>query len=157
MKNPPGPSEKIMKGALKMLLGEFNHSVDAKNRMFIPAKYREELGETFVIFRSIRDRYIKVMSEDEWEKFTAPIKALPRKDAEATMRFLTRNAAYVSPDAQGRIVLPAALMEHAGITKNAVVVGCGDYAEIWSDAFYVSSVEEEDPEAIRNALEACGL
>ena len=69
-----------------MLYGEFSHTVDAKNRMFVPAKYREELGETFVIFRSIRGNYIKMLSLGEWENYIAPIKALPRKDAEATLQ-----------------------------------------------------------------------
>ena len=140
-----------------MLFGEFNHSIDAKNRMFIPAKYREELGATFVIFRSIRDNYIKVMSMNEWENFVAPIKALPRKNSEETLRYLNRNAAQVSPDAQGRILIPQGLIDHAQILKNAVVVGCGDYAEIWAEELYNTSVEAEDQSAIRDALEACGL
>lgn len=140
-----------------MLYGEFNHTVDAKNRMFVPAKYREELGETFVIFRSIRGNYIKMLSLGEWENYIAPIKALPRKNAEETLRFLNRNAAQVSPDAQGRIVLTQGLVEHAQIEKNAVIVGCGDYAEIWSESLYNLCVQEEDREAIRESLEACGL
>ncbi len=140
-----------------MLSGEYNHSVDAKNRMFIPAKYREELGSVFVIFRSIRDNYIKMMSMNEWENFVAPIKALPRKTSEDTLRFLNRNASQVTPDSQGRILIPASLLAHAQITKDAVVVGCGDYAEIWSAELYNVSVENEDQDAIRAALEECGL
>ena len=73
------------------------------------------------------------------------------------MRFLNRNAAQVSPDAQGRIVLTQGLIDHAQIEKNAVIVGCGDYAEIWSESLYALSVEQEDQEAIRESLEACGL
>lgn len=149
--------QEIRKESSRMLYGEFNHTVDAKNRMFVPAKYREELGETFVIFRSIRGNYIKMLSLGEWENYIAPIKALPRKNAEETLRFLNRNAAQVSPDAQGRIVLTQGLIEHAQIEKNAVIVGCGDYAEIWSEALYNLSVAEEDQEAIRESLEACGL
>lgn len=140
-----------------MLSGEYNHSVDAKNRMFIPAKYREELGTVFVIFRSIRDNYIKMMSMNEWENFVAPIKALPRKTSEDTLRFLNRNASQVTPDSQGRILIPASLLAHAQISKDAVVVGCGDYAEIWSAELYNVSVENEDQDAIRAALEECGL
>ena len=140
-----------------MLQGEYNHSIDAKNRMFIPAKYREDLGAAFIIFRSIRKNYIKVMSMNEWENFVAPIKALPRKDSEETLRFLNRNAAQVSPDAQGRILIPQALVDHAQIVKNAVVVGCGDYAEIWAEEIYNASVEVENQEAIRNTLESYGL
>ena len=140
-----------------MLLGEFNHSIDAKNRMFIPAKFREELGESFVIFRSVRDRYIKVLSNEEWAKYTAPIKALPRKDAERAMRLLTQDAASVSPDAQGRIIIPQALLDHAGISKDAVVVGCDDYVEIWAAELRVTCIEEEDPGAVRATLESFGL
>lgn len=146
------------RGALQdMLFGEFNHSVDAKNRMFIPAKYRDELGSDFMVFRSIRDNYIKMMSMNEWENFIAPIKALPRKTSEETLRFLHRNAAKVTPDAQGRILLPQGLLEHAQIVKNAVIVGCGDYAEVWAEELYQATVEQEDQAAIREALEACGL
>ncbi len=140
-----------------MLSGEYNHSIDSKNRMFIPAKYREELGGVFVIFRSIRDNYLKMMSMNEWENYVAPIKALPRKTSEEALRYLNRTAAQVSPDSQGRILIPTALLECAQIQKDAVVVGCGDYAEIWAAEIYNKVVEEEDQEAIRAALEACGL
>ena len=140
-----------------MLSGEFNHSLDAKNRMFIPAKHREALGSSFMVVRSIRGNCIKVYSMEEWENFLTPIKQLPRKTAEDTFRFLHRNAAQVTPDSQGRILLPQGLVDHAQIVKGAVVVGCGDYAEIWSEELYAATVEAEDQEAIREALEACGL
>lgn len=140
-----------------MLSGEYIHTLDAKNRLFIPAKHREELGSVFVVVRSIRGNCLKVFSMSEWEKFVAPIKALPRKTSEDTLRFLNRNAAQVSPDSQGRILLPSGLVEHAQITKGAVVVGCGDYSEIWSEELYAKQIEDEDQEAIRIALEECGL
>ena len=140
-----------------MLYGRYEHTVDAKNRMFVPAKYREELGETFVIFRSIRGNYIKMLSLGEWENYIAPIKALPRKDAEETLRFLNRNAAMVSPDAQGRIVLTPSLIEHASIAKGAVVVGCGAYAEIWAEEVYDAKLLDEDLDDIRATLESFGL
>ena len=98
-----------------------------------------------------------MMSMNEWENFIAPIKALPRKTSEETLRFLHRNAAKVTPDAQGRILLPQGLLEHAQIVKNAVIVGCGDYAEVWAEELYQATVEQEDQAAIREALEACGL
>ena len=140
-----------------MLSGEYIHTLDAKNRLFIPAKHREELGSVFVVVRSIRGNCLKVFSMSEWEKFVAPIKALPRKTSEDTLRFLNRNAAQVSPDSQGRILLPPGLVEHAQIVRGAVVVGCGDYSEIWSEELYARQIEEEDQEAIRLALEECGL
>ncbi len=140
-----------------MLSGEFKHTLDPKNRLFIPSKHRDELGLSFVVVRSIRGNCLKVFSMTEWEKYIAPIKELPRKISEDTLRYLNRNATQAVPDAQGRIVLPAGLVEHAQITKGAVIVGCGDYAEIWSEELYDKTVEEEDKEAIREALEACGL
>jgi MraZ protein len=82
---------------------------------------------------------------------------LPRKTSEATLRFLHRNATQVTPDSQGRILLPQGLVDHAQIKRNAVIVGCGSYAELWSEELYNKSVEEEDIEAIRAALEEAGL
>ena len=140
-----------------MFTGEFNHTLDSKNRLFIPAKHREELGECFMVVRSIRENCIKVYSLEEWDRFLKPIMELPRKTGEATLRFLHRNAAQVTPDSQGRIVLPISLIEHAKIVKGAVVVGCGTYAEIWSEEEYSRTVDEENFADIRAALESFGL
>ena len=93
----------------------------------------------------------------EWDNFLKPIMELPRKTSEATLRFLHRNASQVTPDSQGRILLPTGLVEHAEIKKNAVIVGCGSYAEIWSEENYNKSIEAEDIDAIRMALEEAGL
>lgn len=93
----------------------------------------------------------------EWDNFLKPIMELPRKTSEATLRFLHRNATQVTPDGQGRILLPTGLVEHAKIKKNAVIVGCGSYAEIWSEENYNKSIEAEDIDAIRMALEEAGL
>ena len=140
-----------------MLSGEFKHTLDPKKRLFIPAKHREELGESFMIARSIRDNCLKVYSMSEWDKYIEPILKMDRKDSEVILRTLHRNAAQVTPDAQGRIVLPASLIDHAKIVKGAVVVGCGTYAEIWSEEEYFANVEAENFEEIRAALEMFGL
>ena len=126
-----------------MLSGEFRHCLDPKNRLFIPAKHREELGETFMVVRSIRDNCLQVYSSAEWESYIAPIRKMERKDSEIILRTLHRNAAQVSPDSQGRIVLSANLMEYAGITKNAVIVGCVNTAEVWADENDQAAIEEE--------------
>ena len=140
-----------------MFTGEFNHTLDSKNRIFIPSKHREELGESFMVVRSIRGNCIKVYSMEEWDNFLRPILALPRKTSEETLRYLHRNATQVTPDSQGRILLPQGLVSHAQLVKNAVIVGCGSYAEIWSEENYLASVEAEDIDAIRAALEEVGL
>ena len=140
-----------------MLSGEFKHTLDPKKRLFIPAKHREELGESFMISRSMRENCLKVYSMEEWEKYIEPILKMARKDSEKITRSLHRNAVQVSPDAQGRIILPQALIEHAGIVKGAVVVGCGAYAEIWSEEEYARTLELEDLDEIRSILESFGL
>ncbi len=140
-----------------MLSGEFRHVLDSKNRIFIPAKYREELGASFMVTRSIRGNFICFYSMEAWEEFIAPLKSVPRKTAEDTLRYLYRTAADVTPDAQGRILLPQQLVSHAGISKNAVVIGCGDYGEIWSEENYTEKIENENADGIREALELLGL
>ena len=140
-----------------MLSGDFRHNVDAKNRLFVPAKYREELGESFVISQSIRGNYLKIYSMAEWEKYIAPIKLLPRKTSEEALRFLNGNASVVSPDGQGRIILTPKMLQFASIIKGAVILGCGDYAEVWAEEVYDNEQETQDMAALRQALEECGL
>ena len=140
-----------------MLSNNFKHNVDSKNRLFVPAKYREELGETFVVSQSIRGNYLKIYSHAEWEKYIAPIKLLPRKTSEEALRFLIGNSIEVSPDGQGRIVLPQSMLQFASITKGTVIIGCGDYAEIWAEESYENNQAEQDMETLRAALEDCGL
>lgn len=141
----------------RMLTGEFRHILDTKNRIFMPSKHREELGAQFIIARDIREKCLKVYSLEGWANYIAPIKQLDRSLAEKTMRFLHRNASQVTPDSQGRIVIPFALSEHAEMQKNVVVVGCSDYDEIWAEEIYDANVLSEDQDAIRAALESCGL
>lgn len=140
-----------------MFTGEFEHSVDSKNRIFVPAKFREELGESFMVVRDIRGPILKLYSLEGWQEYLEPIKAQERKIAEKALRYLHRNAAQVSPDSQGRIVLPASLLQYAEIEKEAVVVGCSDYCEMWSLKNYRAEIEAEDAEEIRSQLERLGL
>lgn len=140
-----------------MLSNNFRHNVDAKNRLFVPSKYREELGETFVVSQSIRGNYLKIYSHSEWEKYIAPIKLLPRKTSEDVLRYLIGNSIEVSPDAQGRIILPPSMLKFASIVKETVIIGCGDYAEIWAEQSYESYPAKQDMEVLRKALEDCGL
>ena len=140
-----------------MLSGEYKHSLDPKNRIFIPAKHREELGEFFVVSKSIREHCLRVYSMAEWDAYIEPIKKLDGKDKDRIIRALSRNAAQVSADSQGRIILTPDLIAHAELEKNAVIVGCGGYAEIWSDVNYAAMVEEEDLAGMKDLLESFGL
>ena len=139
------------------MLGSFQHSVDAKNRIFIPAKFRENLGESFVIFKSMRDKCIRVVSDAEWENYIAPIQKLPRELGENVMQALTDDAASVTPDAQGRIVLPQSLLDKVEITKNATVAGRGTYLEIWAEDVYAEKQSARDVASMLEQLSAYGL
>ncbi len=140
-----------------MFTGEYEHSVDSKNRIFVPAKFREELGESFIVSRDMRGERLKVFSLDGWEEYIAPIKEQERRVSEKALRYLHRNAIQVSPDSQGRIVLTKELLAYAQIEKSAVIVGCSTYAEIWSAEAWQAELESESTEDIRAELERFGL
>lgn len=140
-----------------MLGGEYRHALDSKNRIFTPAKLREELGLSFVVVKSIREKCLKIFSLEGWKAYTAPIREQNRKLQEQVLRFLNSTSAQVTPDAQGRIVLPPELVGYAEIERNVVVVGCGDYAEIWSEDNYEKMKAEMDMSEIIGQLEALGL
>ncbi len=140
-----------------MLGGEYRHNLDPKNRIFIPAKLREELGATFVVAKDIREKCLKVYSLEGWEKYITPLREQQRKISEKILRFLHASLAQVTPDSQGRIVLPPELVRHAEIEKNVVIVGCCDYAEIWAEGNYEAMKETEDISALLAELEALGL
>lgn len=150
-------SPESIQGEMAMFTGEFNHTVDSKNRIFVPSRFREELGESFIVVRDIREHILKVYSLKGWEEYLAPIKQQERRLAEQALRYLHRNASQVTPDAQGRILIPTALLEYAEIDREAVFVGCSDYCEIWSVANYNAEIESEDPDFIRQELEKLGL
>ena len=144
-----------------MLTGEYRHSIDAKNRLFIPAKHRENLGPSFVIAKDIRTPILKVYSLEAWEAYTAPIKNMERKLAERFARFLFPGADPQSPDSQGRAVICKDLLDYAHINyqdaKEVVILGCGEYAEIWSLKDYEAAKAAEDLDALRDELERMGL
>ena len=140
-----------------MLGGEYKHSLDAKNRIFVPAKLRESLGESFVIAKDIREACLKVYSLEGWESYIAPLREQKRSLSERILRYLHATLTQVTPDSQGRVVLPPELVEHARIQKNVVIVGCCDYAEIWAEDTYTRMKEEEDVSAMLAELEELGL
>lgn len=146
-----------------MLSGEFHHSIDAKNRVSVPAKLRDELGTEFMVVRSLRGECLRFFSLPAWKEYIEPLKKLPRNVSEKTFWFLYHDAAQVSPDSLGRVLLTKGLLDFAKIepdadgNRNVVIVGCGDFGEIWSEELYNKHVAEMDIDAIRLALEESGL
>ena len=135
-----------------MLTGEYRHAIDPKKRLFIPAKHREVLGTSFIIVRDLYDPCLKVYSMEEWQAFVAPIEALDPDEAAPILRYLYRESVRGDVDAQGRVTLNDTLIARAGIKKDAVIVGCGRYAEIWSAEDYKAKMDEEDVVAIAASL-----
>ncbi|MFE6167236.1 division/cell wall cluster transcriptional repressor MraZ [Viridibacillus arvi] len=116
-----------------MFMGEYQHSIDAKGRLIIPAKFREHLTEGFVITRGL-DNCLFGYPILEWRKLEEKLKQLPvtKKDARAFTRFFFSGATEVEVDKQGRINIPSNLLTHANVQKDCVVLGVSNRIEIWA-------------------------
>lgn len=131
----------------RMLMGEFHHSIDEKNRLIIPSKFRGDLGSRVIVTRGL-EGCLFVYSESEWNIIVSKLKTLPftKKDARAFSRFFLSGAIEAEFDKQGRIIIPSPLIGYASITKNCVVIGVNDRLEIWAeDSFnkFMSDNEED--------------
>jgi len=130
-----------------MFMGEYDHCTDAKGRLFVPSKFREELGKKFVVTKGL-DGCLFAYGEDEWHRVEEGLKNLPAsKNSRQFIRFFFAGADEVEADSQGRVLISAKLREYAGITKEVVSVGVGTKVEIWSKERYESmetSFEEMD-------------
>ena len=135
-----------------MLIGEYQHSLDTKGRVNFPAKLREDLGESFILSKGLGDECLFVYSNEEWDKLTQKLNNLPLSKARALQRFLFAGATQVQPDKQGRILLPAALRDYAGIEKDAVLGGMGSRIEIWSREAWTAKNDFSDIEEIAEDL-----
>lgn len=133
------------------MTGVYNHNLDAKGRLFIPAKLREELGEVFYVTLSM-EKCLTAYSSESWGKFMDKIKEMP-KVKQIKMRPLFAHAAKCELDNQGRILLPQALRDFAGLTKEVAVVGSGECAEFWDAAAWaVVDTIETTPENIADVF-----
>jgi len=127
----------------KMLIGEYRHNIDEKGRLIIPAKFREEIGNSFVVTKGL-DGCLFVYSLVEWEKIISKLKKLSftKKDARTFTRFFLASASVCEFDKQGRINLVNSLVEYAGLKKECTIIGVNDRLEIWSLDKYNSLMEE---------------
>lgn len=137
---------------MKTVTGEYQHTLDNKGRIFIPARLREELGASVYVTLSM-DRCLSVYSDENWSALTEKVNALPYV-RQRKMRPLFSYAIRCELDAQGRILLPQNLRDWAGLEKNVTVVGCNNHAELWnSDSWKSVLAEETTPENIAAVLE----
>lgn len=141
-----------------MFMGEYNHTLDAKGRLTVPAKFREDLGESFVITKGM-DGCLFGFPESEWAVFEEKLQTLPmiNKEARQFTRFFLAGAATVDFDKMGRILIPQVLRDFADITKDAVMVGVGKRVEIWSKERWVGTVSYEDMDDIAKNMIELGI
>ena len=137
-------------------VGSHTHAMDAKKRVFIPAKFREELGEQFYITRKF-DSYLSVYTADEWDVYVDKISKLPEADAVELQDYILGVAQKCVPDASGRIILDETLMKHANIKKNIVFVGVGRQIRIWAEEEWIKQEQNRDPDRIREMMRKIGL
>lgn len=142
-----------------MFMGEYDHSADTKGRLFVPSKFRDELGKKFVVTKGL-DGCLFAYGEEEWHRVEEGIKNVPLTDKNGLkfIRFFFAGAAEVEADGQGRILLPAKLREYAGITKDVVSIGVGTRVEIWSKERYESmETSYEEMSDVMEKLSGMGI
>ena len=147
-------------GEQTVLIGEYEHSLDSKGRMILPAKIREDLGEKFIITKGL-DGCLFGFSESEWNNFEEKLKQLPltNKNARDFVRFFLSGAVEAETDKQGRFLIPANLREYADLDKEAVVTGVGTRIEIWERDKWkkYNSDENISAEQIANNMASLGV
>lgn len=111
-------------------MGTYQHNIDLKGRVIMPAKFREELGSVFYITRGL-DNCLSVLSKSDWDSLGEKLRGLPSSQTKDIQRFLFSGAAELEPDKQGRVLIPQSLRDYAGLTKDVVIIGTGLKAEIW--------------------------
>lgn len=143
-----------------MFIGTSNNSIDAKSRMIIPAKYREELALRCVVTRGI-DKCLYIYPMDEWVKFTKDLYKLPKtnRNARSFVRHFYANAEECEIDRQGRITIPQPLREYAGIEKELTTMGNGEKIEVWARDVWENDEESLvlDGEQIAEGMEEYGI
>ena len=138
------------------MTGTYEHNIDAKGRLAIPSKLRDELGSTFYLAMGV-DACLAVYPQSTWDRFTEKFASLPMSQSKK-MRSLFANAARCELDSQGRIVIPQKLKKYAGIEKDVVIIGIHDRAEIWAAEKWAAEEEEEmTPEKMAQCMAELGF
>ena len=137
--------EMVKGGDSEMFLGQYQHSIDAKGRLIVPAKFRDGLGERFVVTKGL-DNCLFAYPQEEWKVFEEKLKQLPLTNpgARKFVRFFFAGAVECELDNQGRIMVPPHLREYAGLKKDIVSIGVNNRIEIWNKDSWNDYSDEED-------------
>mgnify|MGYP005838100907 FL=1 len=141
-----------------MLIGEYEHSLDAKGRLIMPSKLRQDMGEKFIVTKGL-DGCLFAFSQEEWMNFETKLKALPLSDKNARnfVRFFLSGATECEIDKQGRFLLPNNLRVAAGLEKETVIIGVGTRLEIWDKQTWQSCDENISADEIAENMANLGI
>lgn len=139
-----------------MLSGKYRHTIDAKGRVIVPVRFRDDLGDAFIVTRGL-DECLALYSMEEWSGLEEKIKQLPMARSRQIQRYLFSNAFPVELDAQGRIVLPADLREFAQLKKDVVIAGVSTRAEIWDSEKWEQSESQTSTDNITEMMMELGF
>ena len=138
-------------------MGEYDHTLDPKGRMIVPSKFREELGERFILTMGL-DGCLFAYPQTEWERFVEGLRKLPgTKEARQLQRHFMARAAEADVDKQGRFLIPAKLRELAGLTKDVVLVGAISKVEIWSKELWEQMDSDDNADEVAEHMAEYGL
>ncbi len=142
-----------------MFIGEYNHSLDDKGRVIVPMKYREELGESFILTKGL-DGCLFIYSINEWSLFEQKLRSLPLTNTRARKfaRFFLSGALECTTDKQGRILIPLNLRSYSEIEKDIVFIGMSNRIEVWSSRKWTNYNEEDfDVELLAEQMDELGI
>ena len=140
------------------MTGVYQHTLDAKGRLIIPARFRDQLGDEFTVTRSL-DGCLAMYASPEWQALEEKLNALPmtNEKARSLKRFLLGSAVICELDKQGRILLPQVLRDRAGLDKDITLLGVGDHIEIWDTNTYEEKYSFDDEAALEADWEGLGV
>ena len=141
-----------------MFMCEYSHTVDTKGRLIVPAKFREVLGDAFVICKGL-DHCLYIYSNEDWEAFANQLSSLPltNKAAREFVRFFLSGASQVEVDKLGRILVPSSLRTFAGLDKDVVLAGVGHRIEVWSREKWEGESGGSDMDEIAETMDKLGI
>ena len=139
------------------MLGTYYHNIDVKGRMNFPTKLRECLGTPFFITKGIDQVCLTVYAQEEWDRLAAKVAAMPESKGGIIKRWIFSGAAEVTPDKQGRILIPQNLRQFAGLEKDVVVIGANNKAEIWEKSRWEALNDAMNREELLSVMEELGF
>ena len=139
-----------------MLMGEYNYAIDEKGRLNFPARFREQMGQVFVITRWM-DNCLVAFPESEWQLICEKLQGKSLVKTREIQQFLFAMATEVTPDKQGRVLISPSLRTHAGLQKDVTIIGVGKHAEIWDTAAWQQKQAGFGSEELEAAMEELEL